>query len=943
MNGLSKLLIILSLAMPVKGWSAGLEFAYSGRITDANGTPTKGPVTINVKFFDAETGGKQLGEEIVYADTPLVNGMFTVAIDLESSTGKSVLASSNVYVEITDTNAARVFPRQKIHTMPFAARVPTDGSTLEFDKNGKLKIVDGAITSEKIGNIPASKLDSIPPTKLDPIPPSKLEQSGAIAGQILKWDGTNWVPDNVTAATGGTISNIATGAGLTGGPITNTGTIALENSGVTPGTYPKVTVDTYGRVTLGSTLAAGDVPNIDAAKVTSGTFGAARIGADAVSSSNVANGSLLDADINAAAAIQVSKLGQTGAATNQVLQWNGSQWVPATIAGTGTVTSVGSGAGLTGGPITGTGSLALATSGVTPGTYPKVTVDTYGRATAGAALVAGDIPNLDAAKITTGTFATGQVPNLAASKITSGTFANARIPSNIDPAKIDQDGAGLNEALVWDGSQWSPAAVASGTVTSVGSGAGLTGGPITGTGSLALATSGVTPGTYPKVTVDTYGRATAGAALVAGDVPDLPASKITSGTIANARIPSNIDPAKIDQDGAGLNEALIWDGSQWSPAAVGSGTVTSVGSGAGLTGGPITGTGSLALATSGVTPGTYPKVTVDTYGRATAGAALVAGDIPNLDAAKTTSGTFAAARIPNLAASKITSGTIANARIPSNIDPAKIDQDGAGLNEALVWDGSQWSPAAVGSGTVTSVGSGAGLTGGPITGTGSLALATSGVTPGTYPKVTVDTYGRATAGASLVAGDIPNLDAAKTTSGTFAAARIPNLPASTITSGTFAAARIAGDSITSARIANNEIVDADINSSADIAITKIAECANGQIMKTSAGNWICASETDTDTKPSANCNGASEALQWNGSAFTCTTISGSGLANCSVKIQTFNFGESSAGGFGASASAASSGGVERCTPYRQSGCANGCGGETAGAAIHGTRICITCN
>lgn len=39
----------------------------------------------------------------------------------------------------------------------------------------------------------------------------------------------------------------------------------------------------------------------------------------------------------------------------------------------------------------------------------------------------------------------------------------------------------------------------------------------------------VTAGTYTKVTVDTYGRVTAGAALAAADIPSLPWSKITSG------------------------------------------------------------------------------------------------------------------------------------------------------------------------------------------------------------------------------------------------------------------------------------------------------------------------------------------------------------------------------------------------------------------------------
>lgn len=46
---------------------------------------------------------------------------------------------------------------------------------------------------------------------------------------------------------------------------------------------------------------------------------------------------------------------------------------------------------------------------------------------------------------------------------------------------------------------------------------------------VSLTTSGVIAGTYAKVTVDQYGRVTNGGALVAGDIPSLPWSIITSG------------------------------------------------------------------------------------------------------------------------------------------------------------------------------------------------------------------------------------------------------------------------------------------------------------------------------------------------------------------------------------------------------------------------------
>ena len=49
----------------------------------------------------------------------------------------------------------------------------------------------------------------------------------------------------------GTVTQIDTGVGLTGGPITSSGILSLSNTGVAPGTYtnPHVTVDAQGRIT----------------------------------------------------------------------------------------------------------------------------------------------------------------------------------------------------------------------------------------------------------------------------------------------------------------------------------------------------------------------------------------------------------------------------------------------------------------------------------------------------------------------------------------------------------------------------------------------------------------------------------------------------------------------------------------------------------------------
>ena len=93
---------------------------------------------------------------------------------------------------------------------------------------------------------------------------------------------------------------------------------------------------------------------------------------------------------------------------------------------------------------------------------------------------------------------------------------------------------------------------------------------IPGTG-LAVDSSGnlnhsntVAAGTYTKVTVDAQGHVSAGTSLVASDVPDLAASKITSGTIPADRIASDaVTAAKLaDQSvtkfgGAGATDNVV--------------------------------------------------------------------------------------------------------------------------------------------------------------------------------------------------------------------------------------------------------------------------------------------------------------------------------------------------------------------------------------------------
>jgi hypothetical protein len=82
------------------------------------------------------------------------------------------------------------------------------------------------------------------------------------------------------------------------------------------------------------------------------------------------------------------------------------------------------------------------------------------------------------------------------------------------------------------------------------------------------------------------------------------------------------------------------------------------------------------------TAGTYTKVTTDAKGRVSSGTTLSATDIPDLDAAKVTTGAFDAARIPSLDGSKITTG---NVDVPGSLRGTSITvNNGAGGSSVIL-------------------------------------------------------------------------------------------------------------------------------------------------------------------------------------------------------------------------------------------------------------------
>lgn len=116
---------------------------------------------------------------------------------------------------------------------------------------------------------------------------------GAAAGKALVFDGTHWRAGDAglnesqlysyltankyltqSAADSRYVTSsrkVIAGTGLSGGgALTSDVTLSLGTSGVVAGTYTKVMVDAYGRVTSGTNLSATDIPNLDWSKINTG-------------------------------------------------------------------------------------------------------------------------------------------------------------------------------------------------------------------------------------------------------------------------------------------------------------------------------------------------------------------------------------------------------------------------------------------------------------------------------------------------------------------------------------------------------------------------------------------------------------------------------------------------------------------------------------------------
>ena len=418
----------------------------------------------------------------------------------------------------------------------------------------------------------------------------------------------------------------------------NNGEIVYAKLNITDGDIPaaKITGNSITSAQIGANaVGASELADdsVDTAAVVDAAITGAKIASDTIGSGNIAANAVGASEL-ADNAVDTAAIASNAVTTAKIAD---DQITAAKLADNlaGTILATGA-----------IGSTQIATNAVTSSELADNAVDT-------AAIAASAVTD---AKVASG---------ISGTKLTDGTVTAAKLnTSNINRSlNVASGSLGINNAITAatrSGITYNAQGLITGTIALAASdlplattsavggvsvGAGLS---VSGAGALSI-TNSVTGATVSGITFNNQGLITGATALVAGDLP-------TATTSAKGAV--------------------------------------QITSGGGLT---VDGSGGLTTSTSGISAGTYTKVTVNNKGVATAGTVLAASDIPNLAATILTSGTVDAARIGNdsIDGTKLSNTStaifqsIAQSGYPTAQFSGQILFDTVS-EDAFIWDGNAW-------------------------------------------------------------------------------------------------------------------------------------------------------------------------------------------------------------------------------------------------------------
>jgi hypothetical protein len=207
--------VILSwLMLPWAGYTVPTTINYQGYLTDAGGTPINTTVQITFSLYTTPSGVSTIWSET--QNVVVAAGVYSVS--LGSANHLNLLFDAQYYLGVKVGTDPEMTPRQILTSVPYAFRAMTAdnaGPGMITQVTGGTGLSGGGTSGNVILSIGT---------------PYQLPQ-GCTSGKIPSWNGSVWIC-GTDQNSGGTITQITVGGGLSGGGISGNVPISIADLGL---------------------------------------------------------------------------------------------------------------------------------------------------------------------------------------------------------------------------------------------------------------------------------------------------------------------------------------------------------------------------------------------------------------------------------------------------------------------------------------------------------------------------------------------------------------------------------------------------------------------------------------------------------------------------------------------------------------------------------------